>query len=75
MSQVTNKCAYCAFGGKMERGNCRYSFKTVIKVNSKGEIITINYLDGDHGCRASSRNEDEKRCLKNNFSDFFVLTF
>lgn len=65
-----NKCKICKYGGNYKiSSNLIYNFKEIIK-EKNGKIIHINYLNNEHGCRNTSRNNIENICIRNNFSKF-----
>jgi len=64
-----NKCKICEFGAIYIDRGVLYEFKEVIK-KKNNDIITINYDNGDNGCRKYEWNKKEDKCIKNNFSEF-----
>jgi dCMP deaminase len=70
--QVENKCEQCRYGGKMKyTEDSIYYFKEIYKKDKNSdEIIKINYLLGEHGCRMYQWFDKEKKCLTNSFSEY-----
>lgn len=64
-------CKLCIYGGIMvgKSGGTERTFKTADKV--VGAVVkTINYEEGDAGCRATFFKSKEEVCINNNFSEF-----
>jgi len=64
------KCQICYYGAMHEgfRGSI-YKFRTATRKRNN-ELKTVNYENGELGCRKFEDQERESICLNNNFSKY-----
>lgn len=64
------KCKNCKYGGKHRiNKDLIYFYQKAIKKIDEN-IIEIDYLKNEYGCRSSENNNKQKECLLNNFKFF-----
>ena len=67
---MKQKCLDCKYGACLQAASdAQFFFKKVYKMKH-GDIVEIDYNNGESGCRMKQWNDKEDVCLSNEFSEY-----